>query len=144
MNDPNLSFVEVFLAMFVVTVLTLVRVICNVSRLKLLNPAESHTLLSTCYRPPQSIYFDKIDAENLELYLLSHLRVSVGKNQAKSEISGKNVKKLVVHIELFIDMWFISQRYFCFGGKRRFQISRPDVRKLGLKMGSFEENACLK
>ena len=47
---------------------------------------------------------------------------------------------LVVHIELFIDMWFISQIEFCFGGKWRFQISRPDVRKLGFKINNFEEN----
>jgi len=41
-------------------------------------------------------------------------------------------------------MWFISQIYFCFGGKWRFQILRPDVRKLGLKISNFEGNACLK
>ena len=58
------------------------------------------------------------------------LRVSVSKNQAESEIRGKNVKiqirsklqLLVVHIELLIDMWLISQikRIFCFDGKWRY------------------------
>ena len=34
---------------------------------------------------------------------------------------------LVVNTELLIDMWFISQIEFCFGGKWRYWISGPDA-----------------
>ena len=50
------------------------------------------------------------------------------------------LRLLVVHIELFIHVWFISKLDFCFGVKWRFQISRSDGRKLGFKISNFEEN----
>ena len=65
------------------------------------------------------------------------LRVSVGKNQAKLEISENpnslELQLLVVHIELLIDMWFISQIDFCFGGKWRFQIFKAWCEKTRLE-----------
>ena len=54
-----------------------------------------------------------------------NLRVSVSKDQAKSEIKNLNLnllklRLLVVDIELLINMWFISQIDFCFGNKWRY------------------------
>ena len=49
---------------------------------------------------------------------------------------------LVVHIELFIAVWFICQRVFCFGRKWWYSISGPGIGKLRSKIRYFEAN-CL-
>ena len=110
------------------------------------------------------MYLNMFNAENymeILMYLLTphmlryegNLKKTVFKSECRKESSKiRNMRQtcentnllklrlLVVHIELFIDMWLTSQIKYCFGGKWRFQISRPDVRKLGFKISNFEEN----
>ena len=109
------GMVVVFVFMFVVItifsfVLILVRIILNVSLLKSLNPAQN---LSSClpdhHRPPQSSpdlfstferIIDKIDAENLELYLMRDLNCNL-----LSEVVSNNS----FHLLNIIDIYGLTQ-----------------------------------
>ena len=105
------GMVVVFVFMFVVIsifsfVLILVRIILNISLLKPLNPAGSEPfLMTTWYRPPQSSpdlfstferIIDKIDAENLELYLMGDLNCNL-----LSEVVSNNSSHLLNIIDIY-------------------------------------------